>query len=121
MPQRHQELVSGCILLLLAQAPSHGYGMHERVSELMPLWDVSTGNLYRELRRMHTEGLVISVWEASQVRGPARRVYEITEAGRLALDRWVLGVAGLIGMLDECLSAHGSLPAPPRRRPENTP
>ncbi|MDP1803998.1 MAG: helix-turn-helix transcriptional regulator, partial [Acidimicrobiales bacterium] len=77
-PQSHQDLVVGCILLTLAEQRGHGYELHERIKQVMPLGDVSPGNLYRELRRMDVDGLVASVWEASQTRGPARRVYEIT-------------------------------------------
>lgn len=111
-PHGQQELLVGCILLLLAEERSHGYGLPERVKQLMPRWDLSPGNLYRELRRMAADGLVVSVWEASQTRGPARRVYEITEAGRAALDQWVLGLEDLIRLLDSCISLHHALPPP---------
>lgn len=107
----------GCILLLLAEQRSHGYELHERAKQMMPLWDLSAGSLYRDLRKMDAHGLVASVWEASQTRGPARRVYEITGAGRHALDEWILGVGGLVGMLEECIALHEDLPPqePPRR------
>ena len=68
-PQSHQDLVVGCILLLLAEQRSHGYELHERIRQVMPLWQITAGNLYRELRRMDADGLVASVWEASQTRG----------------------------------------------------
>ena len=93
-PQSHQDLVVGCLLLLLAEQRGHGYELHERIGQMMPLWEVGAGNLYRELRRMDADGVVASVWEASQTRGPARRVYEITAAGRRALDEWIMGVGG---------------------------
>lgn len=109
-PQSHQDLVVGCILLLLAEQRSHGYELHDRVKQMMPLWDISAGNLYRELRKMDADSLVASVWEASQTRGPARRVYEITDAGRHALDEWVLGVGGLVRMLEGCIALHEELP-----------
>jgi DNA-binding PadR family transcriptional regulator len=111
-PQSHQDLVVGSILLLLAEQRGHGYELHERINQVMPLWDVSPGNLYRELRRMDADGLVASVWEASQTRGPARRVYEITNAGRRALDGWIMGVGGLVEMLEACIAMHASLPTP---------
>lgn len=109
-PQSHQDLVVGCILLLLAEQRSHGYELHERIKQMMPQWDVSAGNLYRELRRMDADGLVASVWEASQTRGPARRVYEIASAGRGALDDWIVGVGGLVEMLEGCIAMHERLP-----------
>ena len=114
-PQSQQELVIGCILVLLAEQRSHGYELHERVKHVMPLWDVSAGNLYRDLRKMEVEGLVASGWEASQTRGPARRVYEITDAGRRALDSWVLGVSGLVKMLERCIALFEE------RRPDQEP
>lgn len=115
---RHQELVVGCILLLLAEQPSHGYGLLERLKDLMPSWELSAGNLYRDLRKLEADGLVVSVWEASQTRGPARRVYEITQAGQDSLEEWVRGTRRLIGMLDGCLALHRTLPLQePRRRP----
>lgn len=109
-PQSQQELVIGCILVLLAEQRSHGYELHERVKHMMPLWDVSAGNVYRDLRRMEADGLVASGWEASQTRGPARRVYEITAAGRRALDSWVLGVSGLVDMLGRCIALYDERP-----------
>ncbi len=115
VPHDHQRLVVGCILLLLAEERSHGYGLQERVKRLMPQWELSVGSLYRELRSLDAEGLVASVWEPSQTRGPARRVYEITDAGRKALDQWVVGIAGLIEMLDRCIAQHETLPPPPPR------
>jgi len=117
-PQRHQELVVGCILLLLTEEPSHGYGLLERLKGLMPSWELSPGNLYRELRKLESDGLVASVWEVSQNRGPPRRVYEVTDAGLAGLEDWARGTRRLIGMLDGCLSLHRSLPSPvpPRRR-----
>ena len=111
-PQSQQDLVVGCILLLLAEERGHGYELHERITQMMPLWDVSSGNLYRELRRMDADGLVASVWEASQTRGPARRVYEITNVGRRALDEWIVGVGGLVEMLEGCIAMHETLPKP---------
>jgi len=118
-PQSQRDLVAGCVLLLLAESRSHGYELHERMRKLMPLWSVTAGNVYRELRRMETEGLLRSVWEVSQTRGPVRRVYELTGTGRAALDEWATEVVGLIEMLDGCLNLHTTvtLPAPnPRGR-----
>jgi PadR family transcriptional regulator PadR len=48
---------------------------------------IDVGNLYRVLRALEEQGLVASEWDES-VAGPAKRVYELTEAGRAALDRW---------------------------------
>lgn len=68
-----------CILLLLTEGTAHGY---EILSELSArgLGNVDAGGLYRALRAMEDEGLVASHWE-HQHRGPARRVYAITDQG----------------------------------------
>ena len=94
------DLLGPAVLLLLAERPSHGYGLVDRL-KLMGWADSSTGALYRELRRLEEAGCVHSWWEASQTRGPARRVYELTHAGRAALDGHADAAAGLQRYLDE--------------------
>jgi len=46
------------------------------------------GDLYRILRNLEDEGLVISKWDTTGT-GPARRVYELTEDGHTNLAAWV--------------------------------
>jgi len=77
-----------CLLLLLAEGTSHGYELLDQVSGL-GLDRVDPGGLYRCLRAMDEEGLVRSSWEPS-ASGPARRTYELTDAGR----DWLHVVAG---------------------------
>jgi DNA-binding PadR family transcriptional regulator len=73
-----------CILLLLAERDSHGYELEERLKDFgFP--SVGTARMYRELRQLADAGLVRSVWEVSQLRGPARRTYELTRSGAEAL------------------------------------
>jgi DNA-binding PadR family transcriptional regulator len=48
---------------------------------------IDVGNLYRLLRSLEAEGLVSSEWSA-ELPGPAKRTYELTDEGRLLLDRW---------------------------------
>lgn len=115
--QAQREIVTGCILLLLAEEPSHGYALHERVHDLMPLWEVAPSTVYRELRGMEAQGLVLSVWEPSQTQTRvARRIYELTPAGRSALDDWAGGVESLLQLLESCITQHSALPPPERRR-----
>jgi len=72
-----------CLLLLLAEGPSHGYELLEQVRRL-GIQGAEPGGLYRYLRSMEKEELVSSWWEPSQA-GPARRTYILTDAGRRAL------------------------------------
>ena len=72
-----------CLLLLLAEGPSHGYDLLEQVRGL-GLRGAEAGGLYRCLRMMEKEEVVRSWWEPSQA-GPARRTYRLTTAGHGAL------------------------------------
>jgi poly-beta-hydroxybutyrate-responsive repressor len=108
-------LIGPCILLLLAERPSHGYALVERLKEF-GFTEGSTGSLYRELRRLEDGGLAHSYWEASQTRGPARRVYELTAAGRRALNGCAEGAVELTATLEEFL-ARFRLVGRGRRRP----
>lgn len=55
--------------------------------------DVSTGNFYRELDRLRTQGLIQP--GASDPDEDTRRIpYQITEAGRQEFERWLVGPVG---------------------------
>ncbi|CAN5398887.1 hypothetical protein BH23ACT9_BH23ACT9_15780 [soil metagenome] len=66
------------LLLLLRERPDHGYDLHLRLVDLGVQTD--TGVVYRALRQMEHDGLLVSAWEASGS-GPARRAYELTFDG----------------------------------------
>jgi PadR family transcriptional regulator PadR len=91
-----------CLLLLLAEGPSHGYDLLEQVRRL-GIRGAEPGGLYRYLRSMEKEERVSSWWEPSQA-GPARRTYVLTDAGRRALDASVNSLRDvreiLISLLD---------------------
>jgi poly-beta-hydroxybutyrate-responsive repressor len=77
-----------CLLLLLKEGPKHGYSLMEELSQRKLLGqDVDVGNLYRTLRRMEGEGLVVSAWN-EQDTGPNKRVYQITQFGEESLVNW---------------------------------
>ena len=108
-------LIGPCILLLLAERPSHGYALVDRLKEF-GFTEGSTGSLYRELRRLEEGGLAHSYWEASQTRGPARRVYELTAAGRRALNGCADVAVELTGTLEDFLARYRMV-GRGRRRP----
>lgn len=74
-----------CLLLLLKEGAAHGYDLLERLAELG--FRVDPGGLYRTLRSMEGEGLVVSCWEMP-VAGPARRTYSLTSEGENWLRLW---------------------------------
>lgn len=75
-----------CLLLLIAERPSHGYDLLERLEEL-GMAATDPGGLYRMLRSMERDDLVDSEWETSSA-GPARRVYTVTDEGMDWLHAW---------------------------------
>ena len=77
---RPKPLIVAHLLLLLSEQPRHGY----ELAASLRTWEfegVTPSMVYRDLARLETEGLVRSFWEASQARGPARHMYELTPAG----------------------------------------
>jgi PadR family transcriptional regulator, regulatory protein PadR len=75
------------LLLLLREQPAHGYELVDSLAELIPHRRVDMGNLYRTLRSLEADGLVSSEWDA-EAPGPAKRKYELTDAGKRLLDEW---------------------------------
>ena len=68
------------LLLVLGEVPSHGYDLAVLLGPL-GLGTPDRGFLYRTLRAMEADGLVVSAWDPSPT-GPARRIYRVTAAGR---------------------------------------
>ncbi len=75
------------LLLLLSEGPTHGYELLDRLPELVAEERVDVGNVYRALRALEEEGLVVSEWQAD-LPGPAKRTYTLTEDGETALAAW---------------------------------
>jgi poly-beta-hydroxybutyrate-responsive repressor len=76
------------LLRLLADRPTHGYELLDQLPELLGKHRVDVGNVYRALRALEDEGLVVSEWSAD-LPGPAKRTYTLTDEGRRALDAWL--------------------------------
>jgi PadR family transcriptional regulator, regulatory protein PadR len=88
------------LLTLLAEGPTHGYELLERLPPLVGEERVDVGNVYRALRALEEEGLVASEWRAD-LPGPAKRTYTLTAEGRSVLDLW----RGALGSLRDDLTA----------------
>src|SRR5262245_16073094 len=80
------------LLALLADGkPAHGYGLMKAYEERSGV-RVSIGNVYRELQRLLSEGLIMTV--ANPADADARRTpYVITESGRDILASWLAAPA----------------------------
>ena len=93
------------LLLLLRERKSHGYDLLERLPELTGEERIDVGNLYRALRALEEQGLVSSEWDDS-IPGPAKRTYELTDAGGEALERWAASLADTRARIDTFLHRH---------------
>lgn len=74
------------ILILLKEQPVHGYSLLKKLADIGvvdPEMDPSP--VYKVLRMFEEEGLAVSEHESGE-KGPARKVYSITEKGGETLD-----------------------------------
>ncbi len=99
--------VRACLLLLIGEAPAHGYDLLEQIGKL-GLRSIDAGGLYRALRVMEADGLVHSEWQHLGP-GPARRTYELTEDGREWLHAWAGALRETHRFLSSYLSRYEGL------------
>ena len=77
--------LDGILLAVLEPGPRHGYAMMEALrTRSGGQVDLPTGTVYPALHRLERAGLVKANWSAAG--GRRRRVYQLTSAGRRALD-----------------------------------
>jgi poly-beta-hydroxybutyrate-responsive repressor len=100
-----RDLLTPYILLAISMRRAHGYFIEQYLRSL-GLAHVEMTTLYRTLRQLEREGLVRSAWEA-QSRGPARRVYTLTESGRGLLDAGAGFLDGYRRAIDSFFGAYG--------------
>src|SRR6188508_3579467 len=87
--------VAGTILLvslrmaalgLLAREPASGYDLLRTFEQSMAnVWPATQSQLYGELNKLAADGLI----EVSDVGPRGRKEYQVTDAGRTELIRWV--------------------------------
>jgi DNA-binding PadR family transcriptional regulator len=71
------------ILLALAESPLHGYGLMRRLSEDGEGGLLGPGTLYRLLKEMQADGLIVATPAGSgDSDGPPRRYYTLSGFGR---------------------------------------
>jgi PadR family transcriptional regulator, regulatory protein PadR len=96
-------------LVSLLENKSYGYELMERLKEF-GFVGMNPGTMYRTLRQMENKGLCKSEWETAD-RGPARRMYSITEAGEEYLDAWAKGCEQYRQVMDAFSEAYkGRMP-----------
>jgi len=78
------------LYLLKVRGRTHGYELAGALND-NALTDsrIEPGALYRTLRRLEENGLVVSAWDVGSG-GPARRLYDLTPRGEEHLEEWML-------------------------------
>lgn len=89
------------LLGVLAREPLSGYDISRRMkAPVGTFWQAQRSQIYPELARLEAAGLVAH-HRVEQVDRPDKKVYQITDAGREALRRWVTEPAGVPAQRDE--------------------
>lgn len=79
--RRMGQFLDPALLLLLKQAPAHGYTLLSRMAEF-GLEFLAPTVIYRALREMEEQGWVNSTWDEEASQGPPRRIYALTALGQ---------------------------------------
>jgi len=94
--------VTPVVLGMLSLGPRSGYDIKAMVDRSTRFfWAASYGQIYPELRKLEEEGLIEG--EDAPSGGRSRRVFRLTDAGRKALEEWLLGPETTIEYRDESL------------------
>jgi len=74
------------ILSLIAEKPCHGYAIEQTIEERgMREWtEIGFSSIYYLLNKLEKAGLIKSYLEQVEGKGPARKMYQVTDAGREA-------------------------------------
>jgi transcriptional regulator len=93
------------VLKTLSLGSMHGWGISQRVQEMSGgEFAMNQGSLYPALQRLEKGGLITSEWGVTDNNRQAR-YYQITPAGRRALDREVASWKRFVVTLDAVLRA----------------
>ncbi len=93
-----RDLLIPYILLAVSLQRAHGYLIEEYLKS-QGFFALEMSTLYRTLRQLEKDGLLMSTWESSAA-GPARRVYSLTDVGQSWLDSWSSALNTYRSMID---------------------
>jgi poly-beta-hydroxybutyrate-responsive repressor len=86
---KQERYLQPTILLGLRSRPSYGYELIQTIQQFGFIeGNAPPGMIYRHLRQLEHDGLVVSEWK-TEGSGPAKRVYRLTEEGREMLAIWI--------------------------------
>lgn len=73
------------ILSVLEEGERHGYEIAQQIRERGASLALGEGSLYPALHRLERRGALVAHWQPGE-RGPQRRYYRLTDAGRRLLE-----------------------------------
>jgi PadR family transcriptional regulator, regulatory protein PadR len=96
-------VVEMLLLEVISHGPTYGYEIAQSaMSESNGYFDLKEGSLYPALHRLEQQKYLVSVWR--EVEGRRRKYYQLSAAGRKALDTkkadwraFAQGVEGVLG------------------------
>lgn len=80
------------MLGLVAEGETHGFAVSREFTHDRPfgrIWTIPRPLVYRAIDSLTARGLVIETGSAPGTGGPPRRVIDVSEMGRAALDAWL--------------------------------
>jgi PadR family transcriptional regulator, regulatory protein PadR len=95
-----------CVLALLRDQPRYGFDLVRTLADADGLV-TSEGTIYPLLSRLRRDGLVTTTWHESPS-GPPRRYYQLTGAGRQALELFTSEWDRFTGAVNRLLNQGGS-------------
>ena len=106
-------MLAPCLLLLLAEAPSYGYELIDRLRALG--FEFRGSNLvYQKLHALEHNGVVSSTWatRSPSRSGPVPRIYELTPDGHRLLEAWARRIAQWQPLLAKYMARYSKVAAP---------
>ena len=103
--QLRRGVLEHCVLAVLARSPEYAFELVRRLSALDGLV-TSEGTIYPLLSRLSRDGLVSTTWQPSDS-GPPRKYYDLTTAGRRALDAFAVEWSTFTEGVDDLLRQAG--------------
>jgi poly-beta-hydroxybutyrate-responsive repressor len=109
---KRERYIQPSILLGLLERQSYGYELIQTIQAYGFIEGrAAPGMIYRHLRQLEGDGLVVSEWETGGT-GPAKRVYRITAEGEQVLDLWIEHMTGQVDKLRHFIARYRSLREP---------
>jgi PadR family transcriptional regulator, regulatory protein PadR len=118
IPGLPRDWLTPYVLLVLKEWETHGYDLMQRLMQ-MGFSGFDQSYLYRLLRQLEEQGVIRSVWD-TETKGPARRVYSLTDLGSTMLQSWAGAMNLYRQQLDLFFRMYGMMPpaAPPDKEDE---